>query len=106
MKAFLLLPFLAAVPLSAEWIPRESGTREALRSVRFHAPDSGFACGDLGTLLRTVDGGGTWTRVPTDAGDISLKRVFFLDSRKGLVLGEGGYLARTEDGGRTWIRIA
>jgi photosystem II stability/assembly factor-like uncharacterized protein len=106
MKPFALLPFLAALPLSAEWVSRESGTRAALRSIHFHAMDSAYACGDLGTLLRTGDGGATWTRVPTDAGDTSLIRVFFLDSRQGLVLGEGGYLARTEDGGRSWIRIA
>jgi photosystem II stability/assembly factor-like uncharacterized protein len=92
--------------LRADWVLQESGTRVMLHSVHFHSEDSGYVCGEAGTLLRTTNRGATWTPVATGAKDTALLEVLFLDSREGLVLGESGYLARTEDGGRTWIRIA
>ncbi|MDQ3920027.1 MAG: YCF48-related protein [Acidobacteriota bacterium] len=59
-------------------------------------------------LLKTTDGGATWTRVDVvGAGDDSLQlaRVRFADARRGWVFGEEGALYSTEDGGATWARL-
>jgi photosystem II stability/assembly factor-like uncharacterized protein len=59
-------------------------------------------------LLKTTDGGDTWTRVDVvGAGEDSLQlaRVRFADARRGWVFGEEGALYSTEDGGATWARL-
>jgi photosystem II stability/assembly factor-like uncharacterized protein len=59
-------------------------------------------------LLKTTDGGDTWTRVDVvGAGEDSLQlaRVRFADARRGWVFGEEGALYSTEDGGANWARL-
>lgn len=53
--------------------------------------------GPLGRLVRTADGGRTWT----DAGAGTVATVCFLDARHGWATG-GSVVRRTLDGGRTW----
>jgi len=43
------------------WIERKSGTSYRLYAVEFISPLIGFAVGQFGTILRTDDGGETWT---------------------------------------------
>ena len=74
----------------------------------------GWAVGDnldgYGTILRSTDGGATWTRQgsPQDIPDVMLGSVVALDPLTCWVVGEtaGGYgtILRTEDGGATWTR--
>jgi len=42
-----------------------SGTTEYLRGVYFEDMNTGYAMGDYGTLLKTVDGGVEWRKIPT-----------------------------------------
>jgi photosystem II stability/assembly factor-like uncharacterized protein len=59
-------------------------------------------------LLKTADGGETWSRVDvTGAGEdlLQLARVRFADSERGWVFGEEGALYATSDGGATWARL-
>jgi serine/threonine protein kinase/photosystem II stability/assembly factor-like uncharacterized protein len=55
---------------------------------------------DGGALLRTTDGGNTWTTLFT--ADQDLYDVHFTDGRHGWLSGFHGSLWRTEDGGTTW----
>ncbi len=63
-----------------------------------------------GAILKTTDGGRTWTRLPvTDPqGNANLEGIGFVNERHGWVGGwgdidfEGGYSSETHDGGRTW----
>ena len=59
-------------------------------------------------LLKTTDGGETWTRVEVMAaeadGGARLIRVVFADGERGWVFGEMGALFATENGGETWTR--
>src|SRR5271157_16267 len=77
---------------------------------QFADADNGVAFGELG-VLKTSDGGRTWTRVPyqfSDAGgDQSdlIAQVFFVSPLRGWVLKQNGSIFRTEDGGRIWVRI-
>ena len=57
-------------------------------------------------LLKTTDGGDTWSRVEAardDAG-VLLTRLVFADARTGWAFGEMGALYATRDGGGTWER--
>jgi photosystem II stability/assembly factor-like uncharacterized protein len=64
----------------------------------------GFAAGDFGTLLRTGDGGRSWTGVPTGT-TASLTHVS-IGSSSTVVVGDGCYLSRSDDGGITFKRLA
>jgi len=58
-------------------------------------------------LLKSSDGGESWTRVDVTRGedvDIKLAGLSFADAEHGWVYGEQGVLYATSDGGRTWVR--
>jgi photosystem II stability/assembly factor-like uncharacterized protein len=65
-------------------------------------PDVGTAVGGDGVVLRTTDGGVTWTPQGGIPGTISLLAVTFLDNDIGTTVGETGHVYRTTDGGDTW----
>ena len=65
----------------------------------------GFAAGDAGTVLRTDDGGTTWTGLSTGTS-ADLKRLQVLDPDTLTVLGgEGCVLRRSDDAGKTFHKI-
>jgi photosystem II stability/assembly factor-like uncharacterized protein len=58
-------------------------------------------------LLKTTDGGETWSRVEVTRGedvDVKLVGLRFADAAHGWVYGEEGVLYATSDGGATWSR--
>src|SRR5215470_14626255 len=72
-----------------------------LRGVATLSPSSTVAVGDFGTILRTTDGGATWT--PQFSGTTyRLRGVSFVDANNGTAVGDFGTIVRTTDGGATW----
>ena len=65
------------------------------------------------TLIKTVDGGQTWTSRAMDDVMVSIVDVYFWDEARGVVVGGSNGLqddgraavALTEDGGETWTRV-
>lgn len=53
-----------------------------------------------GTIIRSTDGGNTWTPTATTAG--TFYRVYFTSDSVGFALGIGGAFAQTTDRGLTW----
>ncbi|MEA2458146.1 MAG: hypothetical protein QOC95_1118, partial [Thermoleophilaceae bacterium] len=73
-----------------------------LRAVDF-AGSRGYAAGDFGTLLRTDDGGRSWTGIPTGiTADLARIRAVNQDT---VVIGSGCVLRRSDDGGTTFKRL-
>lgn len=63
----LLFSLLIAPALHAQsgsWLQQTSGTNANLHDVHFSSRDTGYVGGDDSLLLRTVDGGSTWTIMP------------------------------------------
>src|SRR5438105_15702441 len=86
----------------------------ALRAVQFvdHGKE-GWAVGDEGVILHTLDGGQTWERQATGLR-ASLRSVAFVGQYAGWVVGReelphgrgsAGVLLYTKDGGETWQRL-
>lgn len=73
-----------------------------LRTVEF-AGGRGYAAGDFGTLLRTDDGGRSWTGIPTGI-TANLARIRAVDQNT-VVIGSGCVLRRSDDGGTTFHRL-
>jgi photosystem II stability/assembly factor-like uncharacterized protein len=76
----------------------------------FFVDDSiGYIVGELGTVLKTTNGGTTWTTAPA-AGQgalVTLRGVDFTsDGVNGLAVGDNGTVLRTMNSGQTWTAFA
>ena len=69
----------------------------------FRDDNEGYAVGEAGTILRTENGGRSWTRVITNFTE-SLMRVDFADDKNGWIVGHKGSILRSSDKGRTWVK--
>jgi len=79
------------------------GTTSTLRGVCFTDANTGTAVGDGGTILRTINGGATWTS-QYSATTNTLYAVYFSDVNTGTVVAASGEIFRTTNGGTTWAR--
>jgi photosystem II stability/assembly factor-like uncharacterized protein len=88
---------------------RQAGSVAAdvtLNSVSFADPLNGWAVGHWGVVLRTKDGGETWTRQRSDIKvDQPLFSVYFKDSHEGWAVGLWSLMLHTTDGGTTWTVV-
>jgi photosystem II stability/assembly factor-like uncharacterized protein len=64
-------------------------------------PSLYFAAGFSGTVIRSTDGGATWSTLPAP-GTENLYAVHFIDTNRGVVLGNTGASYYTTNGGRSW----
>ena len=70
--------------------------------LRLANPSVGFLCLARGGLLRSADGGHTWTATSVhDEAGYGVTNIWFVDPRHGWVV-DGDGLYRTVDGGTTW----
>ncbi|HEX6186204.1 MAG TPA: YCF48-related protein [Pyrinomonadaceae bacterium] len=103
----------------ATWEVRKSPTEDAVRDLFFQDAETGWLLCErsmfkpmekdesVSYLLKTADGGRTWSRVEVTRGadvDLKLAGLRFADRERGWVFGEMGALFATEDGGATWSR--
>ncbi len=73
-----------------------------LRAVDFVDRNNGWACGRNGTILKTTDGGASWT-YQRAVVDTTLFDIDFADPLRGMIAGNSTVLATT-DGGEEWTR--
>jgi len=71
--------------------------------IYFSDESNGWAVGYNGTLMKTTDGGKTWSGTRVDSGDF--RAVQFLDGNRGWLAGRDGAFYRTYDGGDSWERV-
>ncbi|MFN2520512.1 MAG: WD40/YVTN/BNR-like repeat-containing protein [Candidatus Limnocylindria bacterium] len=89
-------PAVAATGWSAQ-----RAAAQTLRAITFADANRGWAVGDLGTIIATVDGGVTW--VPQRSGtSMDLRAVSFTNASTGWTVGAGSTILATHDGGTTW----
>lgn len=79
-------------------------TKEDLFGINFIDNDNGFAVGNSGTIIKTVNGGKSWDIVYTNTS-IYYKCVLMVDANMVLVAGEGGTIIKTENGGGSWSQV-
>jgi photosystem II stability/assembly factor-like uncharacterized protein len=87
------------------WIQQASHTARNLNGV-FFRPDGreGWAVGDGGTIMHTLDAGTTWAaQVSRTAAN--LNSVCFVHPDSGWAVGNGGTILVTGDGGENWARL-
>src|SRR5215813_5290188 len=78
-----------------------SGTTQTLNGIHMLDADAAWVVGDGGTILKTTNGGGTWTPQPSGV-TTNLRDVHFIDASRGWAVGDGGLILGTTDGGNFW----
>jgi photosystem II stability/assembly factor-like uncharacterized protein len=85
------------------WDVQKSGVQDELRAVFFLNPTLGWAAGDSNTILKTTDGGATWTRLgERQEGQNRFIAIMFTSATDGWADVERGPLLHTSDGGESW----
>jgi photosystem II stability/assembly factor-like uncharacterized protein len=79
-----------------------SNTAATIYHLDFRGEKRGIAVGERGTILRTIDGGNTWTPVAIKTR-ATLLSVQFIDDNSGWAIGRSGTILRTDDAGATWV---
>lgn len=103
----LIVVAIPALSLVQPFELQTSGVQVRLRGLSVVSDQVAWASGDKGSVLRTVNGGTTWTlsEVP-DASDLDFRDVHALDASRAWVLsignGEKSRIYQTADGGKTW----
>jgi len=98
--AFVLIQFTTLAQQGWFWqnpLPQNN----TLRSVDFVNELTGWAVGDVKTILRTTDGGTTW-KIQSSGTTEQLTGVSFTDTDNGTAVGLYGTILRTTNGGNTW----
>lgn len=105
MYKLLLLLFIAGAAggdIYAQWqqitTPHTSNT--GYKAVAFWDANLGWITGDK--LIKTTDGGTTWTDIPPPHGN-TYNSIFALSPQKLWMVGEFGRIVHSTDGGATWI---
>lgn len=99
--------FLCSV-CKAQWSEQTSGITTALYSVRACDSSVIWACGASGKVLKTTNGGVTWTSYTISQNpSLSLYCIFGIDAQTALVSGSSSttYLYRTSNGGTNWTEV-
>jgi photosystem II stability/assembly factor-like uncharacterized protein len=90
------------------WTAENSGTSANLGSVTCVNAWDAWASGADGTVLRTKDGGATWTRLTTPIPGAEatenkfIQGVAFVNPTVGWAIGRSNVIAKTTDSGDTW----
>ncbi|WP_207507242.1 YCF48-related protein [Telluribacter humicola] len=105
----LVLCFLLAPHLQAQWHILDVKTNASFRSVHASSPLTCWIGGTNGTILRTTNGGESWEvlRVP-EADSLDFRDVHAFDQNTAVIMSAGesekgkARIYRTEDGGQSW----
>ena len=104
MGLAVALPGAASAHFSAGdggWSKQRSGSVRSLRAVAFSDASRGWAAGEYGTILATVNGDATWS-AKASGSDAELYGIAFSDASHGWTVGDGGAILATANDGDTW----
>jgi photosystem II stability/assembly factor-like uncharacterized protein len=90
-----------ALRYEARWDLQNSGVTDQLESVYFIDVNTGWAAGKNNTILKTADGGKTWSRaLEREESGNEFSSIFFTSAKEGWA--QGNILLHSSDGGKTW----
>ena len=102
----LLSVGLALIPLLPRWTLQTSGVTSRLRGVSAVSESVAWASGSGATVLRTSDGGATWTKLKITDEALDFRDIDAIDEQTAYVLSIGNGAAsriyKTTDAGATW----
>ncbi|NLO51420.1 MAG: hypothetical protein GX103_09730 [Bacteroidales bacterium] len=95
----VLLLLLSSSQLTAQstWKHQNSGVDFDLKAVDFIDPQEGIAVGMFGTILHTLDGGTTWTKIDLGINN-ALNDVQYVNRHRIIIGGDQGLIIYSPDG--------
>lgn len=103
---FVLLIFhISFIVANAQWYYQNSGTSFSLYDIKFTNSNTGWTCGDNGTILKTTNGGKNWILQSTEAIDKYLISIYPINENLVFCVGYFETILRTTNGGTNWITI-
>ena len=100
---YCLVLFAISFHVKAQWVQLNSGTTNDLYDVHFPVPDTGYAVGIDGIILKTTNGGSGWISLGSFSYTNTLYSIFFINANNGFAVGDSGTILKTVDGGINWI---
>jgi len=100
---FFISPILFAQIIS--FTPQESGTDANLRGLWVVNEQIVWASGNKGTILKTENGGQTWTKINVKGfEDKDFRDIVAFNAQKAIIINAGSpaYILKTTDGGSNW----
>lgn len=74
-----------------------------LRDVKMVSADTIYACGTMGTVMKTTNAGANWNVLTTNT-HAHLCSIDFLDANTGIAAGDSGIAIKTTNGGLSWSK--
>jgi len=104
---FLSLVFVFGFVMAQEWQVVKTGKDIELPDAGcFVSATTGFLVIDDGKVLKTTDGGATWTVIrESDGSGLYWKDIEFANENVGYACGSDGIIFKTTDGGATWAQV-
>jgi photosystem II stability/assembly factor-like uncharacterized protein len=84
------------------WEIIPSGTNVELNSIFFYDYEVGFACGNSGTVIKSIDSGKTWQALQTPV-TYNLNDLYVFNDSTLCVVGNYGTIISSSDGGANWF---
>jgi len=109
-----LFLFMGNIFAQGGWTPLTTGTSYILYDISFPPGqnDVGYAGGMQytynaeGVVIKTTDGGDTWTEIVGGTGTDGIEAVCFTSADTGFIAGWNDYFAKTTDGGTSWTTMS
>jgi len=78
-------------------------------AVSFPSQQTGYVVGEFGSILKTTDGGESWSKDRNGnllwVSDLEFQDVYFTNEEAGFICGKDGLLWQTTDGGENWLEV-
>ena len=101
-KYFLLSLFLVNYSLLSQWFPIPDVSTQDMNGIYFIDTDTGCVVGNAGLILRSTNGGRSWSVIQSPV-TYSLNKVVFKSPLTGYACGNNGYILKTTNGGLNWF---
>lgn len=106
IKADYIVVTGAQDSLASNWsFCHPTPTSNDIRDAQFVNSTTGYACGDMGIILKTSDGGESWQKLSTITRE-HLRGIHFVDELTGFACGDQYTIIKTTDGGDTWQDVS
>lgn len=84
------------------WLPYSASvTENYLSEIKFFNGNTGYIVGDIGTFLKTTNGGELWSVIPTPT-TYRMRSLYFINQQTGWICGDGGTILKTTNAGLNW----
>jgi photosystem II stability/assembly factor-like uncharacterized protein len=99
--AIIISVMITSLNFAQTWYQQNSNQTGQLKGIQMISPTEGWACGDAGAMLHTLNAGNTWSLITLTGSD--LHQIVFKDASTGIVVGDNGTVFVTTNGGTNWV---